>query len=71
MPGVLVMQNGGEAADGIAVIGSLLHCRASLQKVRQYLRHLLKHCGHVQQLQQNWQHRPVGALQTIKAPAER
>lgn len=66
MPGVLVMQNSGEAADGITIIGSLLHCRASLQQVRQYLRHLLEHCGHVQQLQQNWQHCPVGALQSRK-----
>lgn len=69
MPGVVMMQYSGEAADSIAVIGCLLHGGASLQQGCQYLRHLLKHCGHVQQLQQHRQPCPVGALQSDQQSA--
>ena len=64
-----MMQYSGEAADSIAVIGSLLHGRASLEQVCQHLGHLLKHCGHVQQLQQHRQHGSIRALQYDQWPA--
>ena len=62
VPRLLMVQQGGQAADSVAVIGCLLHGRAALQQVSQLLRRGLWHCGHVQQLQQHWQHCPVHCL---------
>lgn len=48
--GLLMLQEGGEAADSSAVIGSLLHGRAGLQELSKDLGHRLQHCRQMEQL---------------------